>query len=159
MLAVEQHPSVPQNEPDGARRLITRAIAQPDLRRHSNFDNSRNMEPTLAADAFAALAHETRLAVFRLLMREGPGGLPAGAVSERAGIAPSTLSFHLAQLERAGLLKSWRVHRQIFYAVDIAGTRRLITFLTEECCGGNPEICAGLVDRLRVDGATAPAEG
>ena len=118
------------------------------LRHHLNFDNSRNMESTTATEAFAALAHETRLAVFRLLMREGPGGLPDGSLAERTGIAPSTLSFHLAQLERSGLLRSWRVHRQIFYAPDISGTRRLIAFLTEECCGGNPEICGGLTEGL-----------
>ena len=81
-------------------------------------------------------------------MREGPGGLPAGVVSDRTGIAPSTLSFHLTHLERARLLRSWRVQRQIYYAVDIAGTRRLIAFLTEECCGGRPETCAGLIDEL-----------
>lgn len=106
------------------------------------------METGGAIEAFAALAHETRLAIFRLLMREGPGGLSAGTVARRTDIVPSTLSFHLGQLERAGLLRSWRVHRQIFYAVDIAGTRRLIAFLTEDCCGGNPEICAGLTDGL-----------
>ena len=87
-------------------------------------------------------------------MREGPGGLPAGVVSERTGIAPSTLSFHLTHLERARLLRSWRVQRQIFYAVDIDGTRQLIAFLTEECCGGRPETCAGLIDELMpIDGA------
>jgi len=116
------------------------------------------MESNRAAEAFAALAHETRLAVFRLLMREGPEGLPAGTVGERANIAPSTLSFHLAQLERASLLRSWRVHRQIFYAVDIAGTRRLIAFLTEECCGGHPEICAGLSRELATGGMPLQGE-
>ncbi len=116
------------------------------------------MESISASEAFAALAHGTRLAVFRLLMREGPEGLPAGTVGERAGIAPSTLSFHLAQLERAGLLRSWRVHRQIFYAIDIAGTRRLIAFLTEECCGGNPEICGGLLSELKTRGTPLPEE-
>ncbi len=114
------------------------------------------MESKQATEALAALAHETRLAVFRLLMREGPDGLPAGTVGERAGIAPSTLSFHLGHLERAGLLRSWRVQRQIFYAVDVTGTRRLIAFLTEDCCGGNPEICAGLTDGLAM---TSPLTG
>jgi len=117
------------------------------------------MESNRAAEAFAALAHETRLAVFRLLMREGPEGLPAGTVGERANIAPSTLSFHLAQLERAGLLRSWRVRRQIFYAVDTTGTRQLIAFLTEECCGGNPEICGGLTDGLALEGGKPSLRG
>lgn len=111
------------------------------------------MEMITATQGFGALAHESRLQVFRLLMREGPGGLPAGVVSGRTGIAPSTLSFHLTHLERARLLRSWRVQRQIFYAVDIDGTRQLIAYLTEECCGGRPETCAGLIDELMpVDG-------
>jgi DNA-binding transcriptional ArsR family regulator len=96
---------------------------------------------TEAAEAFAALAQETRLAVFRLLVGEGPTGLPAGAIAARLAVAPSTLSFHLAQLERAGLIRSARVRRQIFYALDVEGTRRLVGFLTRDCCRGNPDLC------------------
>ena len=99
------------------------------------------MEEKHAVQAFAALAQEHRLAVFRLLVREGPSGLPAGEIAARIAVPPSTLSHHLAHLERAGLLRSWRVERRIFYAVDIEGTRRLLTFLTEDCCQGHPEIC------------------
>lgn len=102
------------------------------------------MEAKAAIDAFSALAHETRLAVFRLLVKQGPGGLPAGEIAERLGVAASTLSFHLGQLERAGLLRSSRVQRQIFYAADFEGMRRLIAFLTEDCCQGHPEICGDL---------------
>jgi ArsR family transcriptional regulator, arsenate/arsenite/antimonite-responsive transcriptional repressor / arsenate reductase (thioredoxin) len=79
--------------------------------------------------------------VFRLLVREGPSGLPAGEIADRVVIPASTLSRHLAQLEQAQLLRSWRVKRQIYYAVDIEGTRRLVAFLTEECCQGRPEMC------------------
>jgi len=111
------------------------------------------MESISPIAAFAALAHDTRLAVFRRLMREGPAGLAAGALAEAVGVAASTLSFHVSLLERAGLLRSWRVGRHVFYAVDIAGTRRLIAYLTEDCCGGRPEVCAGLLD------ATASGEG
>ena len=103
------------------------------------------MEERKAIEALAALAHETRLAAYRLLVRRGPEGLPAGAISEALGIVPSTMSFHLGQLERAGLLRSWRVQRQIFYAADYAGTRQLLAFLMEDCCQGRPEICAPLV--------------
>lgn len=92
----------------------------------------------------SALAQETRLAVFRLLVKEGPEGLPAGRVAERLAVTPATLSFHLAQLERAGLLSSQRHSRQIVYRVDLEGTRRLLAFLTEDCCQGRPELCAGL---------------
>lgn len=100
------------------------------------------MESDSAIAALAALAQEHRLAVFRLLVREGPSGLPAGTIAARVGVPPSTLSHHLAHLERAGLLRSWRIDRRIFYAVDVEGTRRLVAFLTDDCCQGHPEICA-----------------
>lgn len=99
------------------------------------------MEKEHTIAALAALAHEHRLAVFRLLIRQGPNGLAAGDIAERIGVPPSTLSHHLAQLERARLLRSWRRVRQIFYAVDLEGTRRLVAFLTEDCCQGHPQIC------------------
>lgn len=95
--------------------------------------------------AFAALAHDTRLAVVRLLMQQGPSGLPAGEIAARVEVQASTLSFHLRELERAGLLTSWRRQRQVFYAADYEGMRRLLTFLTEDCCQGHPEICSGLM--------------
>lgn len=79
--------------------------------------------------------------MFRLLVREGPSGLPAGEIADRVAVPSSTLSRHLANLEQAQLLRSWRVKRQIYYAIDIEGTRRLVAFLTEECCQGRPEIC------------------
>ena len=97
-----------------------------------------------ALEALAALGQETRLDVFRLLIRQGPIGMTAGAVAEALKVAPSTLSPHLAQLERAELATSWRVDRRIFYAVNIEGTRRLLRYLTEECCGGHPELCRDL---------------
>ena len=100
------------------------------------------MELKDATTALSALAQEHRLAVFRLLVAQGPSGLAAGAIARGVGVLPSTLSHHLAHLERAGLLRSWRRERHIFYAVDIEGMRRLIAFLTEDCCGGRPEICA-----------------
>jgi ArsR family transcriptional regulator, arsenate/arsenite/antimonite-responsive transcriptional repressor / arsenate reductase (thioredoxin) len=99
------------------------------------------MEEKQAVAALAALAHEHRLAVFRLLVKEGPSGASAGEVADRIGVPPSTLSHHLAHLERAGLLRSWRVQRNIFYAVDVEGARRLIGFLTEDCCQGHPQLC------------------
>lgn len=104
------------------------------------------MEEETAIQALGALAQTTRLAVFRLLVREGPGGLPAGVLAERLGVQPATLSFHLAQLERAGLLVSERRSRQIIYAADFANMRRLVAFLLDDCCHGRPEICAGLLE-------------
>jgi DNA-binding transcriptional ArsR family regulator len=103
-----------------------------------------DMEEKAALAALAALAHETRLAVFRLLVTAGPSGLPAGDIAERVGVVASTLSFHLKELDRAGLLRSWRRQRQVFYAADFEGTRGLLTFLTRDCCQGRPEICGDL---------------
>jgi len=94
-----------------------------------------------AVAALSALGHETRLAVFRLLVKAGPDGLPAGRIAEELAVAPSTLSTHLAQLERAGLLRSARAKRRILYAVDFIGTRRLLAFLLDDCCQGQPELC------------------
>ena len=99
------------------------------------------MEQELAVAALGALAQDHRLAVFRLLMRAGAVGLAAGEIADKTGLAPSTLSFHLAQLERAGLLTATRRARHILYAVNAEGTRRLIDFLTQDCCGGRPEMC------------------
>jgi DNA-binding transcriptional ArsR family regulator len=111
------------------------------------------MESKQAIAALAALAHETRLAVFRLLVVEGPGGLPAGGIAERLGCAASTMSFHLAHLERAGLLGARREGKQILYAVDHAGMRDLLDFLMKDCCRGNPAICGPLgTDALAAQG-------
>ncbi len=102
------------------------------------------METSEAAGAFAALAQDTRLDLMRLLLAEGGSGLPAGEIAMRLGVPSSTLSFHLAALERAGLTQSTRQGRQIVHAARINGVRRLLTFLTETCCGGRPELCGDL---------------
>ena len=109
------------------------------------------MEEKAATQALAALAQGTRLAVFRLLVREGLAGLPAGALAERLGVQPATLSFHLAQLERAGLLVSERRSRQIVYAAEFDCMRALVAFLLDDCCHGRPEICAGLLGREGIE--------
>ncbi len=101
------------------------------------------MESDEALTALGALAQDTRLAVFRLLVREGPDGLPAGRVAAEVAVAPATLSFHLAQLERAGLLTARRESRQIYDAAHPEGSRALLSFLTEDCCRGRPELCGG----------------
>ena len=92
----------------------------------------------------AALAQEHRLAIFRRLMREGPSGMAASAVADAVGISRTSLSFHLKELDRAGVVTSWRDGRFVRYAVSIEGMRRLLTFLTEECCQGDPRICGEL---------------
>ncbi len=98
-----------------------------------------------AVDALGALAHETRLAVFRMLVQAGPDGLIAGAIAERAGVPPSTMSHHLATLERAGLVQSERESRLIHYRADYNGMRRLLAFLMQDCCNGAPDMCADLL--------------
>lgn len=80
--------------------------------------------------------------------------MSAGDIATAAGLAPSNVSFHVAQLERAGMLRSWRVRRNIFYAVETDGVQRLLTFLTEECCAGHPELCG-----LYVAGASGSGLG
>ena len=115
------------------------------------------METRQALEALGALAQATRLEVFRCLVRQGPIGMPAGKIAETLNVAPSTLSAHLAQLERAGLVTSWRDERRIFYAISVEGTRRLLAFLTQECCGGHPELCRD-VWRTGDFSACAPVE-
>lgn len=111
-----------------------------------------------AVDALGALAHETRLAVFRMLVVAGPDGMIAGAIAERCGVPPSTMSHHLSTLERAGLVQSTRESRLIRYRADYPGMRRLLTFLMQDCCGGAPEMCSGLMAGLAL-GAGCKVEG
>lgn len=100
------------------------------------------MEIKDAVLALSALAQESRLAVFRLLVEAGPGGLAAGAIAEELGIPPATLSFHLSQLTQAGLSETRREGRSIIYALRVEGIRTLLGFLTKDCCGGRPELCS-----------------
>ena len=91
--------------------------------------------------ALAALAQEHRLRIFRLLVKRGPSGMPAGEIATKIGIGPTNMSFHLKELERADLLRATRQGRYIRYAIDVEGMRKLLTFLTEDCCQGRPELC------------------
>ncbi len=100
-----------------------------------------------AVSRLAALGQETRLSIFRRLMQAGPEGLSAGAIGERLGLAPATLSFHLAHLSRAGLISGRNESRFIYYAADFAGMDDLLEFLTQNCCNGNsclPKLEAGV---------------
>ena len=92
------------------------------------------MECDDAVAALGALAQSSRLDLFRLLVRRGPDGLPAGAIATRLAIPSTTLSFHLAQLRRTGLIASRRHGRSIVYAADFGRMRALLAFLTEQCC-------------------------
>jgi ArsR family transcriptional regulator len=93
------------------------------------------MDEKHAIAALGALAQETRLALFRLLVTCGPAGLPAGAIAERLGVQPSLLSFHLAQLVHAGLITQRRLSRQLIYSAEYGAMNALLAYLTENCCG------------------------
>lgn len=94
------------------------------------------MDPIAAIDALGALAQEHRLALFRLLVQAGQDGLAAGAIADALGIPNSSLSFHLAQLSRAGLVRQERQHRSIIYRADYAAMNALVGYLMENCCAG-----------------------
>ena len=100
------------------------------------------MKATKAVEALAALAHEHRLAIFRLLVEQGSDGLPAGVIAEKVGLPPSSLTFHLQHLTRAGLLVATRASRQIFYAADFAAMNSLVSYLTENCCTASGASCS-----------------
>jgi DNA-binding transcriptional ArsR family regulator len=99
-----------------------------------------------AVEALSALAHGHRLAVFRLLVRAGADGLPAGEIARELGVLPNTLSSHLTILGHAGLIQSRRDGRSVIYSADYEGMRALLGFLVADCCDGRPEICAPLAD-------------
>jgi ArsR family transcriptional regulator, arsenate/arsenite/antimonite-responsive transcriptional repressor len=109
------------------------------------FDNSRIMEVNQAEKALGALAQERRLRVFRLLVRAGLEGLAAGDIAQQLAVPANTMSTHLAVLSRAGLIVSRKEGRSVIYAVDLEGTRKLLSFLVEDCCRGKPEICRPLI--------------
>ena len=93
------------------------------------------MEQKRAIAALGALAQETRLELFRLLVTCGPEGLRAGVIAERLGVQPSSLSFHLAQLTHAGLITQRRLSRQLIYSANYGAMNELLAYLTENCCG------------------------
>lgn len=95
-----------------------------------------------AVQALSALAHDTRLALFRMLVERGPEGLSAGVIAERLDIPPSSLTFHVQHLHRAGLVTQRRLSRQLIYAADFGAMNGLVGFLTENCCSQSAAICA-----------------
>ena len=94
------------------------------------------METSQIIEALSALAQETRLAVYRLLVERGSEGMPAGAIGDKLDLPPATLSFHLAHLSRAGLVHSRQDGRFVIYSADFETMNRLVGYLTENCCGG-----------------------
>jgi len=115
------------------------------------------MDISTATRALGALSQETRLASFRLLVRSGPEGMAAGEIARALDIPHNTLSSHLSNLVNAGLVSSHRQGRSIIYRVDFDGTRRLLSFLMEDCCRGRPEVCAPVLDAV-LPGCCAPSD-
>jgi len=99
------------------------------------------MDAQRAVGALGALAQDTRLQIFRVLVQAGPEGLAAGAIAEALRVPSPTLSFHLQQLNYSGLITKRRASRSLIYSINIAGMNELMGFLTEDCCGGRPELC------------------
>jgi len=114
------------------------------------------MKPEHVIRALGAIAHEHRLGIYRLLVKKGPNGLPAGHIADRLDMPPSSLTFHLQQMLNAGLVTQRRIGRQLIYAADYAAMNRLVSYLTENCCGGdacapvcNPAMGSAAVGRTR----------
>ncbi|KPL68278.1 ArsR family transcriptional regulator [Erythrobacter sp. SG61-1L] len=106
------------------------------------------MDSLDALDALSALAQQTRLEAFRLLVRHEPEGLPAGEIAQKLDVPANTLSSHLAILARARLVTAERQSRTIRYRADLAGLRALMVYLAKDCCGGNAELCRPLLAEL-----------
>ncbi len=106
------------------------------------------MDTIATVKSLAALAQESRLNAFRLLVQSGPDGLAAGEIARQLEVPHNTLSSHLSILVNAGLVESRRDGRSIFYSIDFNGTRELLSFLMEDCCQGQPELCEPVLDSL-----------
>lgn len=109
------------------------------------------MDKNRALAGLSALGQETRLDVFRLLLGHAPDGLPAGEIGARLGVVQNTLSNHLSILQQAGLAAARREGRSILYSADMAGTRALMGFLLEDCCGGRADLCGPVLDEIARD--------
>ena len=106
------------------------------------------MESDRAIEALAALAQNTRLETFRLLVKQEPEGVPAGELARQMEVPGNTMSAHLAILSRAGLIHGERHSRSIIYRADLARFREVVLFLLKDCCDGRPEVCASLLADL-----------
>jgi ArsR family transcriptional regulator, arsenate/arsenite/antimonite-responsive transcriptional repressor len=104
------------------------------------------MESRDAITSLAALAQESRLAIFRLLVQAGPAGLAVGSVAENLGIAGATLSFHLKELTRSGLITARQDGRFIYYSANFPQMAALLGYLTDKCCRGMPQECLGVME-------------
>ncbi|MCB1451453.1 MAG: metalloregulator ArsR/SmtB family transcription factor [Nitratireductor sp.] len=106
------------------------------------------MDKLKALTAFSALGQETRLDVLRLLIRAGRDGLAAGELGEKLEVRQNTMSANLSILLNAGLIRNMREGRSIRYFADIEGVQGLLGFLMEDCCGGRPELCQPVIEKI-----------
>ncbi|MCQ1851799.1 ArsR/SmtB family transcription factor [Neorhizobium galegae] len=100
------------------------------------------MDERQALASFGALSQDTRLQIVRMLVVAGPSGMAAGTIAEQLDVSPSNVSFHLKELDRAGLISQQRESRSIIYSANYEALGGLVRFLMEDCCAGHPEICA-----------------
>ena len=107
------------------------------------------MDNATAVRIFASLAQESRLGLFRLLVQAGPQGLSAGSIAEELGLPSSTLSFHLKELVHAGVVQPRQAGRFIYYSADFATMNALLGFITENCCGGQPQECCAPLAQIQ----------
>jgi DNA-binding transcriptional ArsR family regulator len=117
------------------------------------------MDIEVAVKALGALAQQSRLAAFRLLVRSGTDGLAAGEIAQALSIPHNTLSSHLATLVQGGLVRSRREGRSIIYSVDFDGTRAMLGFLVEDCCHGAPDVCRPALDSILAGYCPSTSEG
>ena len=122
--------------------MICSLLRAAPLAEKCDFDNTRNMETKAALKALAALAQDTRLAIFRRLVELGPDGAVAGSIAEELKIPAATLSFHLKEMTHAELLASNQEGRFVRYTASLAVVQDLVGYLTENCCGGDLSKCA-----------------
>ena len=106
------------------------------------------MDKKSALAALAALGQDTRLEVFRLLVKAGSDGIPAGEVASRLGTMQNTMSAHLKVLDHAGLVRAERDGRIVRYVADMTGFRDLLAYLMEDCCNGSPELCRPVINAM-----------
>ena len=106
------------------------------------------MDKKSALAALAALGQDTRLEVFRLLVRAGAEGVPAGEIASRLGTVQNTMSAHLKVLDHAGLVRAERDGRVVRYVADMTGFRDLLAYLMEDCCNGAPELCQPVIQAI-----------
>jgi ArsR family transcriptional regulator, arsenate/arsenite/antimonite-responsive transcriptional repressor len=130
-----------KHEHDRAGRNVQAREACSDVMEPPTQASGSPMQAAEAVRALGALAHEHRLAIYRMLVERGPTGLAAGVIAERLGCLPSSLTFHLQHLQRAGLIVPRRTGRQMIYAADFTHMTALVGFLTENCCGGRERVC------------------